>query len=150
MLISLAEVKRAFVARLSEWCFAVILAAWGLVLLLPEPLYDRETWAAFRPLLAEDALGGLCLLGGLLRLAVLAANGAYRPMYHIRAWMALSSAIVWFSIAVGFFSSQQIGTWIAVYPVLFAFEIANMWRAIGDAVAAEREARQRKKSGGRD
>lgn len=139
MQLILKDLRHAFTIRLSEWAFAVILAMWGLVLLLPEPLFERETWTAFRYLFHEETLGLLFAVGGILRLLVLAANGAWRPMYYVRAWMALSSAIVWFSITIGLLSSGRIGTWIAVYPVLFVFDVVNALRAVSDAAANDRQ-----------
>lgn len=133
----IVALRHAFVTRLSEWQGAFILLLWGYVLLLPDETYAGANWSAFSLLIEEDNLGWLCMAGGLLRLGILAANGAYRPMYYLRAWMALTSGMVWFAIACGFYSSGNIGTWIAVYPVLFVFEVVNLFRAASDAAAAE-------------
>lgn len=132
-----ADLARAFVIRLSEWEGAAILMLWGVVLLLPEQMFASDDWLAFRTLFSEQTLGTAFLLGGVLRLMILAANGAWRPMYHLRAWMAMSSAVIWFSILLGFMSRGTTGTWIAVYPVLFAAEVVNVYRAIGDAAKVD-------------
>lgn len=133
----IAEMTKVFIIRLSEWEGAAILLLWGIVLLLPDELFAGDDWSAFRILFSEQTLGTAFLLGGFLRLLVLTANGAWRPMYHLRAWMAMSSAVVWFSILLGFLSRGTLGTWVAVYPVLFAAEVVNVYRAIGDAVKVD-------------
>jgi hypothetical protein len=132
-----ADLARVFILRLSEWEGAAILLLWGVVLLLPDEMFLNDDWSAFRILFSEQTLGTAFLLGGVLRLLILAANGAWRPMYHLRAWMAMSSAVIWFSILLGFMSTGTIGTWIAVYPVLFAAEVVNVYRAIGDAARVD-------------
>ena len=137
-----AHLRTAFLARLSEWAFAVMLFLWGLVLLLPARTFDGMAFAAFRMLADEATLGGLLMLGGAIRLGVLGANGIWRPLYYVRAWMALSSTVVWAAIAIGFASAATVGTWIAVYPVLLVFDALNVVRAMSDAAAAEVAARR--------
>lgn len=132
-----ADLARAFIIRLSEWQGAAILLLWGFVLLMPEEMFASDDWTAFRILFGENTLGLAFALGGASRILILAANGAWRPMYHLRAWMAMSSAVIWFSILLGFMSRGTIGTWMAVYPVLFAAEVVNVYRAIGDAAKAD-------------
>lgn len=136
------HLKSAFVARLSEWAFAVVLMMWGLVILaLPPSTYEASVYGAFRMLVGQDTLGVLFALGGAVRLAVLFGNGSWRPLYYARAWLALASTMVWTTIVLGFWSSGVIGTWLAVYPVLLVFDAVNVFRATADAAAAEREAR---------
>lgn len=138
MQVTISKLRHAFVARLSEWEAACILTLWGVVLLMPSPIFDGGAWVAFRILMPENALGLCCLAGGLVRLSVLAANGAWRPMYYVRAWLALTSFAVWVAIVLGFLSSGQIGTWIAVYPTLALFDAVNVFRAMSDAAFYEK------------
>lgn len=142
-----ADLARAFIIRLSEWEGAVIMLLWGVVLLLPDQMFASDDWLAFRILFSENTLGTAFALGGALRILVLAANGAWRPMYHLRAWMAMSSAVIWFSILLGFMSRGTTGTWIAVYPVLFAAEVVNVYRAIGDAAKVDLAANRSRDNG---
>ena len=139
--VAILALRHAFIARLAEWAFAVIMALWGVVLLMPEKRFADESWAAFGRLADETTVGLICLLLGVARLVVLAANGTWRPMYHLRALTALWSALIWFAITLGFLSAGVMGTWLAVYPVLFAFDVVNMFRATGDAAAADKAAR---------
>jgi hypothetical protein len=64
-------------------------------------------------------------------------NGAWRPMYYLRALMAFVSAIFWISLSLGFLGSGMVGGWVAIYPVLFVFDSVNMFRAVGDAAKNE-------------
>lgn len=137
-----SHIRVAFLGRLNEWAFAVVLFMWGVVLLFPMPTFDGPAYTAFRLVVGEDTLGWLLAIGGLIRLAVLFANGFWRPMYYVRAWMALTSMMVWLTITLGFASSGTFGTWLALYPVLTVFEGVNVFRAMIDAAQAELEARK--------
>lgn len=128
----------AFITRLSEWMLAFVMATWGLVLLAPEARYDDINWSGFQLVISEDGLGFLMLVGGMFRLGVLSLNGAFRPMYYIRAWLALTSAVMWFAICLGFVASGNFGTWIAVYPYFLIFDTVNMFRAVTDAAEVEK------------
>jgi hypothetical protein len=127
--------------RLSEWAFATMLLLWGVVLVLPQETFDGRAFVAFRTLFDETTLGTLLAIGGTIRLGVLSLNGLWRPLYYVRAWMALTSTVIWAAITIGFASSGAFGTWIAVYPVLLLFEALNVIRAMSDAAAAEIAAR---------
>lgn len=141
--VAVAGLRHAFVARLSEWLFAVVMLLWGLVLILPEQRFAAgDVWVAFRALASEETLGAAFILLGSLRLVVLAANGSWRPMYHFRALTALACAVIWFSITLGFLSSGEVGTWLAVYPAFFIFDTVNVFRATSDAAHADRAARR--------
>jgi hypothetical protein len=133
--------RLAFMGRLCEWAFAVMLFLWGVVLAMPEATFDSRAFAAFRMIADETTLGLFLILGGAIRLAVLSLNGLWRPLYYVRAWMALSSTVIWAAITIGFASSGAFGTWVAVYPVLLVFDALNVIRATSDAAAAELAAR---------
>jgi hypothetical protein len=140
--VAVAGLRHAFMARLAEWCFATILTMWGVVLVMPEQRFTGDVWVAFRALAGEEAIGAAFVALGIIRLCILAANGSWRPMYHLRAVTAMISAVIWFSITIGFLSSGLNGTWLAVYPALFVFDTVNVFRATGDAAQADRAARK--------
>jgi hypothetical protein len=125
----------AFMGRLSEWAFASMLLLWGVVLVLPQDTFDGRAFVAFRTLWDETMPWALLAAGGVLRLGVLSLNGLWRPLYYLRAWIALSSTVIWAAIAFGFASSGAFGTWVAIYPVLTLFEAMNVIRAMSYAAA---------------
>lgn len=145
MQIMIRELPQVFFHRLCEWAFALMLFGWGVVLLRSERTFDGPAFAAFRVWIDEDTAGWLCLAGGFLRLLVLIVNGAWRPAYHLRAWMALSSMMLWVAIVVGF-AFYGVGVWAAVYPVIAVFEAANVIRASRDAATADKLAHAGKPS----
>lgn len=134
----IVALRHAFTVRMSEWLLAFVMATWGLVLLAPEARFDEPNWAGFRVVVDENTLGVLFLIGGLVRLGILSLNGAYRPMYYLRAWMALTASVAWFAICLGFVSANVFGTWMAIYPYFLIFDVVNTFRAVLDAAEVER------------
>jgi hypothetical protein len=137
---SLIKLRHAFEVRLAEWAFACILLLWGGNLLLPTDVFDGPAspyFTAIRLLVTENQLGTLCLVGGAVRLMVLALNGGWRPLYYLRAVTAFVSSVLWLSLSLGFLGSGMVGGWVAIYPVLFVFDSVNMFRAVGDAAKNE-------------
>ena len=111
---------------------------WGAILLLPDTLFAGPSWSFFTQLAREEVIGAACVTLGAMRLLVLAVNGAWRPMYHLRSATATLSLTFWFAITIGFAGSGRISTWLAVYPVLFVFDGINALRAAGDAARVDR------------
>lgn len=135
----IVALRHAFVIRMSEWMLAFVMATWGLILLFPEARFADPAWAGFRVVVEENTLGVLFLLGGFIRLAVLSLNGAYRPMYYVRAWMALTASVAWFAVCLGFLSAGVFGVWLATYPYFLIFDVVNTFRAVLDAAEVERQ-----------
>lgn len=130
---AIADLRHAFAIRMSEWSNAMIIALWGVVMLMPIELYERTVFTAFRALASQEALGLSLVIFGVGRLMVLSVNGIWRPMYYLRSASALMSAVFWLVVTLGFLQSGRIGTWIAVYPILFVFDAINAFRAASDA-----------------
>lgn len=133
----LHSLRHAFVNRLAEWVFAFSLLGQGIGLAAPQAAFDRPAWVVTKLLMTETTLAWVLMALGIARLLVLAANGAWRPMYPLRALLAGTSSIVWFMLGIGFLGSGEMGLWVGVFPVFFVFDAINMRRAIGDAYAAE-------------
>lgn len=137
--------RAAFMARECDWAFAVILFMWGLTLLILGDAYYQSVAAfrTFRAYIDYDTLGIILMTGGIIRLAMLFANGLWRPLHYARAWMALTTMMIWLVITMGFMSAGSPGVWIAFYPVFAVFDGVNVFRAMMDAAAAEVAARGR-------
>lgn len=137
---TISEFRKIFYFRMTEWAFALMMFLWGVILVVAEP-YDQPGFAAFRHVVEEDRLGWLLVLGGMIRLIALVVNGAFRPMYYVRAVMALASMMTWMLVSIGFASGVGLSVWAAVYPIIALFEGANAIRAAVDAGQAEKAAR---------
>lgn len=130
------HVKNAIIARLSEWMLAVSLAMMGVVLTLPG--HSLYSFAFIRTYIPDVQLGQLFIAGGVIRVTVLACNGLWAPpMYLARAWMALSSSLVWMLLTIGSSSSGLVGVWLATFPVFAVFDAINYFRALADAADAK-------------
>ena len=137
-LVAVGGIRHAFFTRLCEWELAVILFLWGGILLRDPTLFEGQSWIAFRTLSDEATIGATCMMVGAMRLLILAANGSWRPMYHLRAIAAILTAGFFFAITIGFASSGHVSTWMAVYPVFVIFDIVNALRAAEDAARVDR------------
>lgn len=144
VMVAVDGLRTAFRERQSEWAFASMLLLWGAVLLAPTDIFDGRAYMGLRQIMSEDRWGVLMLIGGALRLLILAGNGAWRPLYYFRAWMSGTTAVVWMMIGLGFWWSGSMGTWLAIYPVLILFEMLNVFRAAADAAAVSLAAKARK------
>ena len=123
------------VRRGTEWMVATMTMLWGVALLLPGDAYATSKTFSFIALIAsENTLGTIMLVLGIARLIGLIVNGARGD---ITPWVRLVSAGCGFLIFVGlsaaFALSGVVSTWIAIYPVIAAAELLNIYRAAHDA-----------------
>ena len=124
-----------FIERVAEWMISVQMAMWGGVLLLPQDTFS--TSPAFRILalfVSETTLGSLLVVLGVARIVGLVVNGHRKK---VTPWVRLVSAaggfFVFTGISAAFAMSGTISTWIAIYPVIAAVEIVNIYRSAHDA-----------------
>ena len=128
------KLSKSFPIRVTEWLLAGIMLSWSIACwnLRPadwhSPLYagltriaDNDTWAFF------------AFWIGVIRLAALTINGAWRPSPHLRAAGAFLACFMWLQIALGIFTSAVSSVSIAIYPWLLLADIYNVFRASHDA-----------------
>lgn len=129
------RIRTRFGTRISEWMISVITLLWGFVLLLPGESYATSPVFNFlRHVISEEALGGVMMFFGLLRLVGLVVNGARQDVTPwIRAVSAGAGFMIWTLICFSFALSSVISTWLAVYPVIALVEFINVSRAAHDA-----------------
>jgi hypothetical protein len=119
--------------RMPEWFF------FGVVLLLPAQTFNQPAFSAFRfvPSIGdrspEEVMGWAMLLIGLIRVVGLIINGARKRVTpQIRQISAGIGCMIWSGIAYGFFSSDVVSTWVAIYPLFAVSETVNIYRAAHD------------------
>lgn len=128
------RIQHRFGPRMTEWFMATHTAVWGLVLLLPDRVFDQPAWTGFRQIFRdEDVLGWIMVVLGLLRLAGLVVNGARKDVTpHIRQVSAGIGCVIWVGITYGYASSNVVSTWLAIYPLFAVGELVNIHRAARD------------------
>lgn len=133
------SIAATFPTRATEWGKAVMLFLWGVVLAFNTDLL--ATTPSLTPslqLASQPAWAYACLVVGGARLVMLVINGAWRRSPHLRAVAAFISCFFWFQISVGLIEAGTYGTGLAIYPVLLALEIYNVFRAARDAGTSDR------------
>lgn len=156
---TLTRTVPSYPLRTMEWYAAVVLTLWGLVLLQPSPLFERETFRTFAPIVDEHALGFLLLVVGSIRCAALYVNGHWRRTPLFRAAGAMVGSAVFAGLTAlfvisdlayfaraggaggtisGFFSNYQFSTAIAVYAPLTVFESLSAFRCGKDIIRVGR------------
>ncbi|WP_062117261.1 hypothetical protein [Aureimonas sp. AU40] len=142
--------------RTMEWYAALALIGWGLVLLQPQSLFQREAFQAFGHVVAENALGWTMLAVGIMRAAALYVNGRWRRTPFFRAAGAMVGSAIWCGLVAlfvatdvsvfvqrggtlsTFFWDYQTSTAIVVYGLLAAFESLSAYRCGKDIVRVSR------------
>lgn len=134
--------KKSFPLRVTEWFCAFVMAHWGLLILLnPAAMTASPTWVHMVDL-AEPALwGGMAALVGLIRIAALAINGAWRQSPHTRAACAFVSVFLWLQITWALMQNDSSTTGQAIYPWLLLLDMWNVARASADARLSDDRAR---------
>lgn len=128
------RIQHRFGPRMTEWFMAAHTALWGLVMLIPDRIFDQPAWSGFRQIFQnEDVLGWIMVILGFLRLAGLVVNGARKDVTpHIRQISAGIGCVIWVGITYGYASSNVVSTWLAIYPLFAVGELVNIHRAARD------------------
>ncbi|MBL8578073.1 MAG: hypothetical protein JNK47_12665 [Mesorhizobium sp.] len=116
-----------------------MLFLWAIVLQVnPDLFKNAPSFGPLAQMVQQSTWAMLCLVVGGGRLVMLAINGAWRRSPHLRALAAFISCFFWFQISLGFLQAGTFGTGLAIYPVLFALDVYNAFRAAGDAGSSDR------------
>lgn len=128
------RIQSRFGPRMMEWFMAGHMMLFGCVLLMPERIFDQPAWATFRIVFpSEDFLGWLMFWVGIARIIGLIINGARKNVTpQIRQFSAAIGCFIWAGITFGFYSSNVVSTWLAVYPLFAVGELVNIHRAARD------------------
>lgn len=127
------RIQHRFGPRMMEWFMAGHMIMFGYVLLLPSETFNQPSFWAFRTLVTEDFLGWFMLIIGCVRIVGLVINGAKKKVTpQIRQVSAAIGCMIWAGITYGFFASDVISTWLAIYPLFAIGELVNINRAARD------------------
>ncbi|THV13718.1 hypothetical protein [Rhizobium rhizophilum] len=128
------RIQHRFGPRMMEWFMAAHMMMFGCVLLMPTQTFNQPAWKAFRDLFpSEDLLGWIMFGVGMLRIVGLIINGARKNVTpQIRQLSAAIGCIIWAGITFGFYSSDVVSTWLAIYPLFAVGELVNIHRAAHD------------------
>ncbi|WP_143061937.1 hypothetical protein [Faunimonas pinastri] len=136
-----AGIRTHIKVRVAEWALGTILFNFGWILLLPAQTFDGPSYAGMARVAPEGVWGLACLIVGAARLVALFINGTRRRTPHVRAIMAFLSCFFWLQISLCFLQAGTVPTGLAVYPVLLALDIFNLFRASSDARLSDEVAR---------
>lgn len=128
------RIQHRFGPRMMEWFMAAHMIMFGWVLLLPSDTFNQPAFMSFRQLVpSESFLGGIMFAIGCLRIIGLIVNGARKKVTpQIRQFSAGAGCLIWFGISYGFYDSNVISTWLAIYPLFGIAELVNIHRAAHD------------------
>lgn len=125
-----------FTNRALEWLFAVFLVGWAAMLFAIPDMFDgvaSPQFVALKATFSQTIWAFGCAFMGLTRLVALWINGRSAGTPYIRMMMAFLSCFFWYQISLGLFVSGVPTTAWAIYPVILAFEMYNVFRAASDA-----------------
>jgi len=128
------RIQHRFGPRMTEWFMAAHMLLFGTILLLPAQTFNQPAWVAFREIFrSEDILGWIMFWVGILRVVGLIINGARKKVTpQIRQFSAGVGCLIWSGITYGFYSSDVVSTWLAIYPLFAIGELVNIHRAAHD------------------
>jgi len=129
------SISHRFGPRMTEWVIATITALLGVVILLPTKMFEQNPgWSGFAQFASENAWGCFFLFMGSFRIIGLIINGARK---NVTPWIRVISAgvgfVIWIGVCTAFAFSGVVGAWLAIYPVVAATELINIYRAATDA-----------------
>lgn len=132
------SIRQHLLGRASEWALAVMIFNWGIILNFVGPIFDRPIFADLAANISQESWSIVCMVLGGGRIIVLIINGAWRGSPHLRGGLAFLSMFFWFEISLGLFKTGIPTTGLAIYPVLFFLDLANVLRAADEAAIVDR------------
>jgi hypothetical protein len=138
----LVKFTKTFPVRVTEWLVAGIMFSWSLACwkMTPEA-WAQPTFSGLAQFADQNTWAFFAFWIGVIRLAALTINGAWRPSPHLRAGCAFLACFMWLQISLGLMTSDAASTGIAVYPWLLLADIYNVFRASHDARLSDERAR---------
>ncbi len=136
--------SETFRERAPEWIMSLILAGWGIQLLLPGDMFSRPFFHAMAAVAGQHSWGLAMLLIGISRLVALYINGSRHETPTVRQIGCFFGMTMWLGLSLNAISMEWRTTSAVTYPALLALEMIMFSYAARDAA---RVALQRKANG---
>jgi hypothetical protein len=130
--------------RRAEWLLAVVTLSIGIVYAFDSPLFELPNYATMRRVMPQSWWATWALLVGVVRLAALYINGAWRPSPHFRAAGSFLSCFLWGTLFLGAASAPFYGVTVAIWPWFLLFDAFAFLDSLKDARIADDKARRAK------
>lgn len=130
----IVKLQKTFPIRVTEWLLAGIMFSWAIACWnMDANEWGQPVFAGLRSFASQHTWAFFAFWIGVIRLASLTINGAWRPSPHLRAAGAFLACFMWLQISLGLFVGDIKSMGIAVYPWLLLADIYNVFRASHDA-----------------
>lgn len=133
--------REHFYARANEWFMAAMTLGLAVAMMLQPDLFSSNpvfivlgSWAP------QDGWEAGLLGVALMRFGALVINGAWRRTPHLRGLSAFLTMFLWWLLSVSAFQSETSNLGVAIYPLFLFADGFNVFRAMGDAGAADKAA----------
>lgn len=144
----IVKLTKSFPIRVMEWLLAGIMLSWSLVCwnLRPDE-WHQPIFSGLAALADQNTWAFMAFWIGVIRLAALMINGAWRPSPHLRAAGAFLTCFMWLQLTLGLLGAEIRGVGIAIVPWLLLADIYNVFRASNDARLSDDRARAAQHAG---
>lgn len=127
--------RQTFRERAMEWLVSAGLTGWGLIVIESPGLFARPYFAALAQIWPQWAWGWAAFMIGLMRLAVLFINGAWRRTPMFRQIGCGFGLLVWSCLLFGALSVDYRAPGAATYATLFLMDAVSLSFAAADGRA---------------
>lgn len=124
--------RDTFRERMPEWGTSVAQTIWGLIVLQPQPLFNRPFFAPLARIAPEEAWGWASFLIGLMSLVVLFINGAWWRTPLFRQFGCGFRIALWGGLCWGALSVEWGSPAIAYLSLLFIMDTVSLSFAASD------------------
>lgn len=138
----IVKLTKTFPIRITEWLLAGIMLTWAIVCWnLDSSEWSSPVYVGLTRIAHQDTWAFYAFWIGVVRIAALTINGAWRPSPHFRAAGAFLACFMWLQISLGMLVADIHVLGIAIYPWLLLADTYNVFRASYDARVSDDRAR---------
>ena len=138
----IVKLTKTFPIRVTEWLLAGIMLSWSIACWNLAPMdWANPVYRGLARFATQNTWAFYAFWIGVIRLAALTINGAWRPSPHLRAAGAFLACFMWLQISLGMMTADIRAIGVAIYPWLLLADIYNVFRASHDARQSDDRAR---------